>query len=190
VTGAKEFARTNLVGFFKAGGVDVVEASSRTISDCTALHLDFRCGSGWKNVLCGVDVVVVLAGRGHVILDSSQNLLDSFREINVDGTLRNAEIAAAAGVKRFVFISSIKALGDSTLREAPFVIDQKGTPVDPYGISKVEPENALMARYQESGLMDCGDSTSPDLWERCKRQFGNASKARETEGSIALGIDL
>lgn len=97
----------------------------------------------WHNALQGVDVVVHLAARVHVMNDLSADPLTEFRKTNVDGTLNLAKQAALAGVQRFVFISSIKVNGESTALGQPFHADDEPKPMDAYGISKREAEDAL-----------------------------------------------
>jgi nucleoside-diphosphate-sugar epimerase len=76
----------------------------------------------------------------------------AYRQINVKGTLNLARQAAAAGVRRFVFLSSIKVNGECTPPDRPFTADQTPAPSDPYGISKMEAERGLRALALESGL--------------------------------------
>lgn len=78
--------------------------------------------------------------------------LSEFRKINVEGTVNLARQAAQAGVKRFVFISSIKVNGEETHPGRPFTADDNPAPSDPYGISKQEAEEALLALSQETGM--------------------------------------
>lgn len=97
------------------------------------------------------DAVIHLAARVHLMRDTEVDPLAAYRKTNVAGSLRVANAAHAAGVRRFVFVSSIKALGDSDpgrpLRES----DKPG-PTDPYGVSKLEAESALLAYGKETGM--------------------------------------
>lgn len=97
------------------------------------------------------DVAIHLAARVHVMRDDSSDPLSTYRGTNVGGTLRCAEAARAAGARRFVFVSSIKAIAEvgagRPLRES-----DEPAPVDPYGISKLEAERALIDYGRESGL--------------------------------------
>jgi nucleoside-diphosphate-sugar epimerase len=96
----------------------------------------------WKEILVGVDVVVHCAARAHVMRDSEIDPLAVFREVNVEGTRYLAEHAVNHGIKRFVYISSIKVNGEGT-NERPFKADDKPAPEDYYGISKWEAEQVL-----------------------------------------------
>lgn len=106
----------------------------------------------WSDALVGVRVVVHCAARVHVMKEEAADPLAEFRRVNVDGTLRLASQAAGAGVKRFVFVSSIKVNGEQTQFEEPFTADQQANPSDPYGISKMEAEKGLRALAQETGM--------------------------------------
>jgi nucleoside-diphosphate-sugar epimerase len=106
----------------------------------------------WHHALQNVDVVVHLAARVHVMNDTSADPLNEFRKINVEGTLNLAKQAVSAGVKRLVFISSIKVNGESTVLGQPFTADDTPNPQDAYGKSKYEAELALQQLAKETGL--------------------------------------
>jgi nucleoside-diphosphate-sugar epimerase len=108
--------------------------------------------TNWSTVLAEVGTVVHLAARVHIMNDVSMNPLDEFRNINVAGTLNLARQAAEAGVKRFVFLSSIKVNGESTHKGRPFRENDKPAPQDPYGISKYEAEDGLRRLAEETGM--------------------------------------
>lgn len=109
--------------------------------------------AGWQPPdLTGVDAVVHTAARVHVMNDSSANPLAEFRRVNVDATRALAEAAARAGVRRFVYLSSIKVLGERTLPGQPVGADEAPRPSDPYGISKLEAETLLRRIASESQL--------------------------------------
>lgn len=97
----------------------------------------------WTQALTGVDVVVHLAARVHIMNDMSEDPLTEFRKVNVDATLNLARQAAQLGVKRFIFVSSIKVNGESTVKGRPFAADDAPNPLDAYGISKMEAEAQL-----------------------------------------------
>ena len=106
----------------------------------------------WCRALQGVEVVVHAAARVHVMQDSASDPLAEFRRVNVAGTLSLARQAAQAGVRRFVFISSIKVNGMETPQGQPFTADDLPTPVDAYGISKFEAEEGLKKISKETGI--------------------------------------
>jgi nucleoside-diphosphate-sugar epimerase len=101
--------------------------------------------------LAGMSAVVHLAARVHIMKESSGDPLQEFRRANVEGTKSLAYAAAAAGVRRFIFVSTIKVNGDST-SDMPFNVDMPPAPQDAYAISKWEAEEALRSVAAESGL--------------------------------------
>ncbi|WP_448646104.1 UDP-glucose 4-epimerase family protein [Pseudomonas mohnii] len=106
----------------------------------------------WQPALKDVGVVVHLAARVHVMRESDADPLTAFRKVNVDGTLNLARQAAVAGVKRFVFISSIKVNGEGTPFGKPYTADDVPAPIDPYGVSKHEAEQGLLALAADTGM--------------------------------------
>lgn len=102
--------------------------------------------------LQGVDVVIHLAARAHIMHDSAPDPIAAFRKINTTGTLSLALQAAEAGVKRFIFISSIKVNGEMTLSKAPFQPELTEPPTDPYALSKYEAENGLLSLAKNTGM--------------------------------------
>ena len=106
----------------------------------------------WRAALTGADIVIHLAARVHVMQDTATDPLVEFRRVNVQGTLNLARQAAAAGVRRFVFVSSIKVNGESTELVRPFTANDEPAPLDPYGISKMEAEQGLRKIAAETGM--------------------------------------
>ncbi len=102
--------------------------------------------------LNNVDVLVHLAARVHVMHDKAADPLVEFRRVNVQGTLNLARQAALAGVGRFVFVSSIKVNGESTVLGHPFSAADEPNPQDPYGISKHEAEQGLWELALSTGM--------------------------------------
>lgn len=112
----------------------------------------FEEASQWGEALRGCDTVIHCAARVHVMNDTEADPLAAFRRVNVHGTLNLARQAVAAGVKRFVFVSSIKVNGEGTAPGQPYTADDRPQPQDPYGISKMEAEAELQALAKASGL--------------------------------------
>ncbi|WP_166424743.1 SDR family oxidoreductase [Paraglaciecola sp. 20A4] len=98
------------------------------------------------------DVLVHCAARVHIMHDNSSAPLEDFREVNTYGTLNLAQQAADAGVKRFIFISSIKVNGESTELGLPFKSDDNFVPTDHYGLSKYEAEVGLREISAKTGM--------------------------------------
>lgn len=113
---------------------------------------DISSSTEWGDSLKGVVVIVHAAARVHVMKEVAIDALSEFRRVNVEGTVNLARQAAHAGVKRFVFISSIKVNGEATEPGRPFTADDVPAPSDPYGISKKEAEEALLALSRETGM--------------------------------------
>ncbi len=114
---------------------------------------DIATYDGWPELLSGVDVVIHSAARVHVMSETDPDPLAAFRAVNVEATLRLAKEAELAGAKRFIYISSIKVNGESTRPGVPFRADDVPSPQDPYGVSKMEAEQALL-KMSESSAMD------------------------------------
>ena len=117
-------------------------------------ELDLECTSELDVVqqLVGITTLVHLAARVHIMNDSSSDPLSEFRAVNTEGTLGLAHQAAEAGVKRFIFLSSIKVNGESTSSCQPFTAFDRRRPEDPYGQSKSEAEEQLLALGKETGM--------------------------------------
>lgn len=108
--------------------------------------------SDFRTDLQGVDVVVHLAARVHVMADKARDPLREYREVNVEGTRLLASQAAAAGVKRFIYVSSVKVNGEATSVGRPFQETDAPAPVDVYGVSKWEAEQCLQALADTTGM--------------------------------------
>ena len=105
---------------------------------------DFSADLDWTQRLQEITTVVHTIARVHVMDEKEQDPLAAFRKVNVDATLNLAKQAAEQGIKRFVFISSIKVNGESTIENRPFRETDSIIPQDPYGLSKYEAEQGLL----------------------------------------------
>lgn len=126
------------------------ESSAGKIADYFAVG-DINAQTQWQDALAGVDVVVHLAARVHVMQETNADPLAAFREVNTQGTVNLARQAVAAGVKRFIYLSSIKVNGEYTT-DQPFCAEDKPAPQDPYAISKFEAEQQLLKLGEQTGL--------------------------------------
>ncbi|WP_166421186.1 NAD-dependent epimerase/dehydratase family protein [Pseudoalteromonas sp. Z1A8] len=108
--------------------------------------------SNYSSALNMVNTVIHIAARVHVMNENSKKSLEQFRAVNTEGTLNLARQAAAAGVKRFIFVSSIKVNGESTSDEDPFTSANLAKPVDSYGLSKAEAELLLLELGAKTGM--------------------------------------
>ena len=106
----------------------------------------------WAAALSNIDLVIHLAARVHVMDDASVDPLAEYRLVNVHGTLNLARQAARAGVRRFIFLSSIKVNGEETAPGECFSENSKPNPVDPYGVSKYEAEEGLREICRQSEM--------------------------------------
>lgn len=147
ITGASGFVGGRLVHVLaEKPAFELYAVARREMSNCPAtirIVEDFSSATDVSAAVEGMDVIVHAAARVHVMNDSSADPLEAFRKVNVEGTLNLARAAIAAGVKRFVFISSIKVNGEGTPKGVPYCADDAPAPMDPYGVSKREAEQAL-----------------------------------------------
>ena len=114
-----------------------------------ATRTDSAC---WETVLVGISTVVHLAARVHVMQDTEADPLTAFRAVNVEGSLNLARQAAASGIKRFVFVSSVKVNGESTQPGHAFTDGHAPNPQDAYGQSKHEAEQGLRQLSADTGM--------------------------------------
>ena len=153
VTGANGFIGDAVVEQLKQRGHIIrgaarasTQAAHRGAAPQATKHLpapDLGAQADWAPLLHGCGAVIHAAARVHVMRERASDALAAFRAVNVEGTLRLARQAADAGVRRFLFISSIKVNGERTTAGRPFTADDAPAPVDPYGRSKAEAEEAL-----------------------------------------------
>lgn len=108
-------------------------------------------GTDWRDALSGCDAVLHVASRVHHMNDTASDAMTLYREVNVDGTINLARQAEAAGVQRFVFVSSVKVNGEASVGKA-FSVDDLPAPADAYGISKWEAEQQLTALQRRSPM--------------------------------------
>ena len=159
VTGATGFVGGALVGQLCADSAfdGVVAAVRQRVASWPegvkqVLVGDLLSTTNWSAALQGVDALVHCAARVHVMQDDAIDPLEAYRLVNVEGTLNLARQAAAAGVRRFVFVSSIKVNGEATFSDQPFTADDVPTPLDPYGVSKLEAEQGLRKLEAQTGM--------------------------------------
>ena len=154
VTGASGFLGKSLCEELTSKKLDFVPIYRKNHSPTeNCLYIEnLNSQTNWTDKLIDVDFVVHCAARVHIMKESESDPLSLFREVNVDGTLNLAKQAAANGIKRFIFISSIKVNGEGTLINKPFRPEDEIAPKDPYGISKAEAEKGLKQLAKETGM--------------------------------------
>lgn len=154
VTGANGFIGHELCCQLWARGYRVLAVArnaSRENAQAVALG-DIGPATDWANVLDGAECVIHCAARAHVLQETATDPLAAFRAVNVDGTRRLAEQAAAMGVSRLVFLSSIGVLGNNTNNRQPFTGLDVPAPIGPYAVSKLEAEQVLREIAASSDL--------------------------------------
>jgi UDP-glucose 4-epimerase len=151
VTGANGFVGRALCVHLSASGYSV-RAAVRIPAGLSeeAVIGSINGGTDWTSALVSCDAVIHLAARVHVMNESALDSLSLYRATNTDATLNLARQAAQIGVKRFVFISSIKVNGEG--RDEPYRETDAPKPEDAYAISKWEAEQGLHRIAQETGL--------------------------------------
>jgi len=153
ITGQNGFIGKALFNLLQQQGHKVqgtVRSEQKTDKDIVAVG-DISSTTNWTEALKDIESVIHLANRAHVLNDKSKDLLTVFRQVNVDGTIQLAKQAVESGVKRFIFVSSIKVNGEFT-DQKPFNVNDRPDPQDPYAISKLEAENALRKISKKSSM--------------------------------------
>ena len=157
ITGASGFVGSAILVTANQRGIVLrpVYRSAASAVDCMGdgvLVPTLDGATDWHAVLQGVDAVIHTAGRAHIMRDEVLDPLAEYRRVNVEGTLNLARQSACAGVRRFVFISSIKVNGEGAPLGQPFVAEGALFPEDAYGISKAEAEFGLRQIASETGM--------------------------------------
>jgi UDP-glucose 4-epimerase len=155
VTGANGFVGAHLCRYLLDNGYTLRAALRQAMPSwqlCEQVALgDIDATTDWRAALDGVDTLVHLAARVHVMRESESDPLAAFRRVNVAGTTALARQAAEAGVKRLIYLSSVKVNGERTHGE-PYKADDEPRPEDAYGISKWEAEQGLKRIAEQTGL--------------------------------------
>lgn len=152
VTGANGFVGKFLCQALRARDIAFVPAVRDAARDGQIAVGDLNANTCWRDALSGCDAVIHLAARVHMMSDQVADPLAVYRTVNCDATLNLARQAALTGVKRFVYVSSIKVNGEQTWGNQPFTVFDQPQPHDPYAQSKWEAEVALMKWAHQSGM--------------------------------------
>jgi UDP-glucose 4-epimerase len=151
VTGANGFIGQHLSPLLQRDGWTVRRAARRALgNDSDVVISSIGPETDWQLALSGVDAVVHLAARVHH--PKEEHSYDVYRDLNVEGTLRLARCAVAAGVRQFIFVSTILVYGRSNDGRPPFSEEDVLTPHGLYGRSKAEAEAGLKSLAQESQM--------------------------------------
>jgi len=152
VTGANGFIGKNLSNQLEACGHDVIRAvRKKTDSQETSVG-NIGAETDWLEKLDGVECVIHCAARVHVMKELHTEALAAYRSVNLKGTRRLAEQAAQSGVRRFIYLSTIKVNGEQTHPGKPFSGSDAAAPADSYAVSKWEAEQALFEISRNTGL--------------------------------------
>lgn len=150
VTGASGFVGSKLCQQLERQGIAHTPVARSPISGMINVgELDAR--TDWAEALQGVSDIIHLAARVHVMNETEADPLAAFTRVNVDATLNLARQAVASGVKRLLYVSSVKVNGEATF-DRPYTSTDTPAPEDAYGRSKHIAEQALWALAKESGL--------------------------------------
>jgi UDP-glucose 4-epimerase len=157
ITGASGFVGQAVARYFLAQNQQLVCPSRQPLSYQSPLMAnplipELSPDLDWSAHLHEIDAVIHCAARVHVMHESAADPLALFRRVNVDATLALARQAAAAGVRQFIFISSVKVNGELTQPGKPFSEKDVSLAEDPYGISKCEAEIALLQLGEQTGM--------------------------------------
>lgn len=156
VTGASGFLGSHLCSVLQRDQhitlTACVRKGSSAAIDSVVEISSIDSATDWKSALEGQNVVIHTAARAHIMKDEVADPLAEYRKVNVDGTLNLARQAFSGGVKRFIFISSIKVNGEQTPLGKPFSAEDPPSPEDAYGISKYEAEQGLRELAAETGM--------------------------------------
>ena len=158
VTGATGFLGSALVKYLVTKPHYNIAAAIRNkevdiTSDYESISVgNIQKNTVWTEALSGVDVVIHTAARVHMMSEASLNPLEEFRRVNTKGTLNLAKQAAKSGIKRFIYISSIKVNGEITLPSSPFTPDDIFIPTDLYALSKYQAEQGLLKLAKETQM--------------------------------------
>ena len=153
ITGSNGFVGQYLDNYLKVQNrYSIICASRRPRSHKQSIVLDLASEFDVTPDLADIDVVVHCAARVHLMQDDASDPLAEYRRVNTQGTLKLARQAADAGVKRFIFLSTIKVNGEASEIDRPFTPELARAPLDPYGLSKYEAEQGLLELAQETGM--------------------------------------
>jgi len=157
ITGATGFIGNQLISkcsdnCLRAVGC-VRKLSQSEFLNCESILIeDIVSFDQWNEILNGFNTVIHLAARAHDLSEFSKSSIDEFRQVNRDATLKLAKSASSAGLKRFIYMSSIGVLGDSAQMEYAFNNDSIYNPKEPYAISKMEAEIGLKKISESSDM--------------------------------------
>ncbi|EGR3921523.1 TPA: UDP-glucose 4-epimerase family protein [Vibrio cholerae] len=153
ITGSNGFLGSHIVERIK--GKPLILLDRGTVNKhpmCPFFQCEINSYNDYMKALQGCQTIIHCAARVHIMDDNEADPLTLYREVNTTGTVNLAKQAIGSGVKRFIFISSIKVNGEGTLVGSPFKTEDNHAPEDDYGLSKSEAEKQLVALAKDSGM--------------------------------------
>ncbi|GHX80344.1 TPA: UDP-glucose 4-epimerase family protein [Vibrio cholerae] len=153
ITGSNGFLGSHIVERIK--GKPLILLDRGTVNKhpmCPFFQCEINSYHDYMKALQGCQTIIHCAARVHIMDDNEADPLTLYREVNTAGTVNLAKQAIDSGVKRFIFISSIKVNGEGTLVGSPFKTEDNHAPEDDYGLSKSEAEKQLVALAKDSGM--------------------------------------
>jgi UDP-glucose 4-epimerase len=151
VTGANGFVGRNVAPVLTSNGMIVRQAMRKPSSDANTVIIDdIGPQTNWEEALVGVDAVLHLAARVHH--PREEHATEIYRSINTDGTLHLARCAAKAGVRQFIYLSTVLVNGSTTDGRPPFREDDRLMPRGVYGLSKAAAEAGLEAMVKDTDM--------------------------------------
>ncbi|EOX4224624.1 UDP-glucose 4-epimerase family protein [Vibrio cholerae] len=153
ITGSNGFLGSHIVERIK--GKPLILLDRGTVNKhpmCPFFQCEINSYHDYMKALQGCQTIIHCAARVHIMDDNEADPLTLYREVNTTGTVNLAKQAIDSGVKRFIFISSIKVNGEGTLVGSPFKTEDNHAPEDDYGLSKSEAEKQLVALAKDSGM--------------------------------------
>lgn len=151
VTGSSGFVGSNLVKTLRSNAMNVRAISREKRPDMETIK-SYGTDTDWYQQLKGVDCIIHLAARVHVMQETASDPVGAFREANYHATLNLARQAASSGLRRFIFVSTIKVNGEHTEDGQPFTSASTPNPQDAYAISKFDAERELCALGRSTGM--------------------------------------
>ncbi|WP_445153170.1 UDP-glucose 4-epimerase family protein [Aeromonas hydrophila] len=153
ITGSNGFLGSWLVNNYQGNKLSLLDRDS--VSKHTGypyLSAEINSTDDYSKALVGCDAVIHCAARVHIMDDKVENPLSLYREVNTVGALNLARQAMYNGIKRFIYISSVKVNGESSRQSQPFTANDDRLPQDDYGLSKSEAEVQLLDLAKDSGM--------------------------------------
>ena len=156
VVGSSGFVGSYLTSLLNRDGLNVIamvrKLSSESLTPSTIEIGDVLSGEKYEGVFDGITTVVYTVARTHRGNEEGSDYKQIYNEINCHAMIRVAEAAHRQGVKRFIFLSSLKVLGEQTSPDVPFYHDSVPQPLGNYGSSKLLAENELIKLGRLTGL--------------------------------------